>query len=174
MGDGEAFPGREQSEQRHRVGSPQWLCLAKQSEFGLAESLRGPAACKVWPGSWGRFVFKWFSLRWVEGLQRGLGLILGTACVWEKAWPSVMVLPIPLTRLHLDSSLRPSCAPGTAQLRRGSRQRASQARRSLRSSAPSPARSRGWGSPSRYLPSQRNPQGGSPGLKASADLSVLA
>lgn len=76
-----------------------------------------------------------------------------------EAWPSVVVLPIPLTRLHLDSSLRPSCDPGTAQLRRGSWWRASQARRTLRSSAPSPARSRGWGSPSRYLPSQRNPQG---------------
>lgn len=57
------------------------------------------------------------------------------------------------------SALKAKLRPGIAQLRMGSRPRASRARRSLRSSVRNPARSQGWGSPSRYLPSQRSPQG---------------
>lgn len=73
--------------------------------------------------------------------------------------PGAPVTPHPCSLSLPGFSRRPSCAPGTARLKRRTRQRARAARRSLLCSAPSPARSQGWGSPSYCPPSQRSPQG---------------
>lgn len=85
--------------------------------------------------------------------QPGSGL-----CRPGRAWCSWVSLHACYLLLS-GLSRRPSCAPGTDRPRRQSRQRASPAQRRLLSSAPSPARSRGWGGPSRCPPSQRSPRG---------------